>query len=272
MWYSLHGFIHDFKAIDNYLKSDFQHVIQDDMETYFFIRYWLGGPHVRLRFKCKEEDYQKIRVRFEESITTFLKKNIVDLIDYEHFYQNTMLENENITHTYWCEHGSVVEFEYEPEYARYGGQEAIRYSENVFYESSVLANQLNKIAFGKRIIIGLDLIYLTFQLAIEKDNIYRTYSDIWRDYNADGEIIPKYEQILKQRIGHLQQSTIEHYAIYNNYLNSIKHNGIHHDISVLISHVHMTNNRLGIFPAIEYNLAALIANNIGVEGEMLEKQ
>lgn len=265
MWYSLHGFIHDFKAIDEYLKSDFQKVIQEDMETYFFIRYWLGGPHVRLRFKCKPQDYQQIKNRFETSIKDFLSQNSINLIDYKHFYQNTMLENENITQTYWCDHGSVEVFEYEPEYLRYGGIELMSKSECVFNESSVLANQLNTIHFGKRIIVGFDLLYLTLQLTNEKYNIYRNYADFWRVYSSDERLIEHYEPILKRRLNHLQRNNSDYNDIYNNYLSSIKENNIHKDASILISHVHMTNNRLGIIPSIEYNLASFIANNVEAE-------
>ncbi|WP_042142094.1 lantibiotic dehydratase C-terminal domain-containing protein [Paucisalibacillus sp. EB02] len=271
MWYSLHGFIHDFKALDDYLKSDFQDVIQDDIETYFFIRYWLGGPHVRLRFTCKPEDYPKVKKRFEESIANFLAQRNVDLIDYKHFYQNTALENENITHTYWCEHGSVVEFEYEPEYERYGGREVMGNSEQVFYESSILANKLNKVPFGRRIIVGLDLIYLTFQLARANHTIYGNYADFWRNYGSGGELIDSFDHTLKQRLNHLQKHQVNQFAMYNDYFDCIKSNDIHKDISILISHVHMTNNRLGIFPAIEHNLALFIANNVEVKGEIVEK-
>ncbi|WP_026908239.1 lantibiotic dehydratase C-terminal domain-containing protein [Paucisalibacillus globulus] len=271
MWHSLHGFIHDFKALDDYLQSDFQDVIQDDMETYFFIRYWLGGPHVRLRFTCKPEDYPKVKKRFEESIDNFLVQRNVDLIDYKQFYQNTALEKENIRETYWCEHGSVVEFVYEPEYERYGGREVIGNSEQVFYESSVLANKLNNVPFSRRIIVGMDLIYLTFQLAKVNHTIYGNYADFWKDYSSSGQLVENYAPILKQRLNHLQNNHVNQFAMYNDYFNCIKSNDIHKEISILISHVHMTNNRLGIFPAIEHNLASFIANNIGVEGEIVEK-
>ncbi|WP_062051506.1 lantibiotic dehydratase C-terminal domain-containing protein [Bacillus sp. JCM 19034] len=196
MWYSLHGFIHDFKAIDDYMKTDFQDVIREDMESYFFIRYWLGGPHVRLRFKCKEQDYQIIKDRFEASITRFITHHPINLINYDHFYQAEMLENENITETYWCEHGSVAEFQYEPEYNRYGGIEGMCKSEDVFYESSVMANQLNQLPFGKRIIAGLDLIYLSFQHIDEKEDIYQKYADFWKVYHQDGYTLERYELYL----------------------------------------------------------------------------
>lgn len=265
MWYSLHGFIHDFKAIDDYLKSDFQSVIQEDMETYFFIRYWLGGPHVRLRFKCKQQDYLKIKGRFEASITNFITHNSVNLIDYDQFYETTMLENENITQTYWCDHGSVAEFQYEPEYDRYGGIEGMSQSEEIFYESSVMANQLNRLSFGKRVIAGLDLIYMSFLHINEDEDIYQKYADFWEVFHSDGDMLESYKPILKQRLNYIQQCNLEQHEVYKNYFQMIKASDIHKNSSTLISHVHMTNNRLGIFPSIEYSLATFIANHVRAE-------
>ncbi|WP_156324035.1 hypothetical protein [Bacillus sp. JCM 19034] len=71
--------------------------------------------------------------------------------------------------------------------------------------------------------------------------------------------------MFKQRLNDLKQRNLEQHAVYKKYFQSIKANDIHKSTSILISHVHMTNNRLGIIPSIEHSLASFIANYVGAE-------
>ncbi|MFK3937449.1 lantibiotic dehydratase C-terminal domain-containing protein [Alkalihalobacillus sp. NPDC078783] len=257
MWFSLHGYIHDYAALDQYMKKEFQTVIQPDMEKYFFIRYWLGGPHVRLRFKCKEEDYTKIKQRFQQSITLFLKENVVNLIDYNHFYDKTMMEKEGISEVYWGTHGFVSEMDYKPEYERYGGKHLIEKSESVFCESSVLANRLNHLERSKRMIVSLDLMYYSFQLGGFDPSAYSNYASLWVEYKRDG-IYFSGESYFKKRLEQLVNSRMNIANVYQPYFSSLQQNEIINEYELLISHVHMTNNRIGVTPDIEYAIAQLI--------------
>lgn len=263
MWYALHGFIHDFNALDEYLKNNFPQVVQNDMNEYFFIRYWLGGPQVRLRFKADEQDYPVIKNRFKASIDSYLENNDVQLIDYDNYYQKTMLDNENIEKTYWCPHGSVKDFSYAPEYERYGGAEGMEKSENVFCESSRMAMILNKLSYPKRILVGLDLIYLTFKQAHTTNDIYRSYAKMWQSYSDDDGMIDfDNKNVLKKRIEMLKGADSGRFTVYHDYFESLRENGILDDTRLLVSHVHMTNNRLGVTPVLEYELARFIDNHI----------
>lgn len=263
MWYSLHGFIHDFNAIDYYLQISFPQVVQKGMDKFFFIRYWLGGPHIRLRFKTEEGNYLTIKERFEDSIENYIQHHKVNLIDYENFYQNTMLENENIEKTYWCPHGSVEEFVYRPEYVRYGGENAMERSEDVFYQSSLMSVILNKLPYHKRIIAGLDLIYLTFQQAGADKDIYGYYANMWKSYsNNELDFDFANNNILKKRLKTLQEIKHDSFTMYRDYFDCLRDKHIIDDVEILVSHVHMTNNRIGVTPVLEYELATFIYNHL----------
>lgn len=265
MWYALHGYIHDFKAIDDYLQHRFPAVIQNDMERFFFIRYWLGGPHIRLRFEAAEKDYPVIKARFEQSIASYLETHDIQLIDYDNYYQKTMLENEAIQETYWCPNGSVEAFTYHPEYERYGGREGMTKSEKVFYRSSQMALILNKLSFAKRIMAGLDLIFLTFSQSPAGKDIYRSYASMWESYAKEDtlSIDLEHTSVLSKRLHMLIEEGPERFTVYHDYLDCLKETGIMDDIELLISHVHMTNNRLGVTPVLEYELATFIDKHKG---------
>ncbi|QKY71292.1 lantibiotic dehydratase C-terminal domain-containing protein [Lentibacillus sp. CBA3610] len=259
MWYSLHGYIHDYKALDVYLKHDFEQFIkQTKLEKFFFIRYWLGGPHVRLRFKCKEENYKIIKECFADSIREFLKYYEVNLVDKYSFYDNISIGMEGVHHTYWCKHGSVVEIDYNPEYDRYGGRDSMSDSEDVFCESSKMALKLNKLDFTKRIILGFDLIYLSFERLDNRKTAIENYRDFWRNYAVNSNIKKDQSFRLKyytKRLNELRVTSLRNNKLYSEYINSLEENGIFNEYSLLMSHVHMTNNRLGISPSLEYELA-----------------
>ncbi|MCE5170626.1 hypothetical protein LQV63_15020 [Paenibacillus profundus] len=230
------------------------------MKHFFYIRYWLGGPHIRLRFTCyREEDYAAVKDHFQQSITEFIAGNDISLIDYDSFYKDSMLQNENIEHTYWCEHGSVQEIAYIPEYDRYGGEAHIARSERIFMESSKLACSINTLDYRKRIVVGLDLIYLTFKLFDYSAEAYKHYSEIWAGYTAESNIIHLYHPVFTKRLAHLSTYDFSHKTIYDDYFLTLKENIYDQgDFALIASHIHMTNNRLGIHPEFEYMMSDFI--------------
>ncbi|MGQ8872591.1 lantibiotic dehydratase C-terminal domain-containing protein [Paenibacillus sp. TSA_86.1] len=273
MWYSLHGFIHDFNALDKYLSHTFTNFINNNkyrIKAFFFIRYWLGGPHIRFRFKCTEGDYEELKFLFEKTIQDFLAENEVQKMDYSNFYKPEMLENEDIKEVYWCEHGSVLEFPYIPEYERYGGVDYINLSEIVFVESSKLSCLINSLSYWKRIVASLDLIFLSFKYLGYKDDAYQQYSKLWEVYASKEDIsnlMQKYKPILEKRMAALQNFDFEKKSVYSAYLTTMKSNLREiNNFYLIASHVHMTNNRIGVHPEFEFEISTIISHKLN-EGE-----
>jgi thiopeptide-type bacteriocin biosynthesis protein len=101
---------------------------------WFFIRYWAGGPHVRLRLRdTAQEDVRLLT----EQLDTWLAGNSIDTepLSPEDFYR----ARGDIAVHGWHKHGEIVTAEYEPEVERYGGPDAIEIAERLFEESTKVA-------------------------------------------------------------------------------------------------------------------------------------
>lgn len=150
-WLSIHLFYHDDLAIPilhwvHPLIAELR--ARHWLDKYFFIRYWQGGPHIRLRLLPSSE------VTFDE-INAFLEKQTQDFlgthpatreIDPQHYDEAT-------AHLSRAEYGTDQRvplypnnswhyFPYEPEYHHYGGLAAMPAIETFFMASSDLALDL----------------------------------------------------------------------------------------------------------------------------------
>jgi thiopeptide-type bacteriocin biosynthesis protein len=79
---------------------------------WFFIRYWEGGPHVRLRVRAGDDGVAEVERAIEQWIATLGERE---------------------------PRGEIAHVAYEPETARYGGPDGLVVSERFFGESSELA-------------------------------------------------------------------------------------------------------------------------------------
>ncbi|MDA3130699.1 thiopeptide-type bacteriocin biosynthesis protein [Aliibacillus thermotolerans] len=136
VWHSLHIFYHNQDKWDSLLLHIYRQLKYGFNKTpsFFFIRYWEGGPHIRLRIK-NISDYEKDQ----------LKNNIINFfhlhpstvkIDKEHFYNQYKVlisSNEDLE---WYPNNSVQEIPYIPEVERYNGNEMMALSELQFEYSS----------------------------------------------------------------------------------------------------------------------------------------
>ncbi|MHA2700656.1 lantibiotic dehydratase C-terminal domain-containing protein [Streptococcus agalactiae] len=247
MWYSLHGFIHSFQALDDYLMSD--KAYYPKKQTFFFIRYWLGGPHMRLRVKIADSNQEtrlKIFNEFQRSIQEFYKhnENKYDWVDRQYFYKEGIIDFEGNNDLYWGKNGSVKEIPYIQEIERYGGSlKSMQYSEDIFIESSKLSRLLNKLSYEKRVIVAFELfvnsINMFFRTRKAKKDFLKIYNSFWEKYKIGKFQI---ENNSKFRIIYNNLSCRE---IYMDYLKLLQPNVMLSE-EILFSHLHMTNNRLGI--------------------------
>ncbi len=121
------------------------------LSKWFFIRYWLEGPHTRIRLlPAPDADVDEVRQLAESSIAAYLKRRPAlyeeDRNNSDGLYKNMFLaeySQERWDADYgpdgempFRDNNSVAEIEYEREYGRYGGVTALALAESHFERSS----------------------------------------------------------------------------------------------------------------------------------------
>ncbi|WP_103500644.1 MULTISPECIES: lantibiotic dehydratase C-terminal domain-containing protein [unclassified Streptomyces] len=120
---------------------------------YFFINYWLEGPHIRLRIKpARPEAAEEVRGRTEEALARFLAERPalyeVDSGFLNEFYNKLFeIEFSSVERAEYTDAEGRMNLQpnntfrrvpYEPEYAKYGGPAGIELAEWHFRRSSDL--------------------------------------------------------------------------------------------------------------------------------------
>jgi hypothetical protein len=163
-WLALHIF---YSSNNNPLLSDcvvpLLHGLRADglLQRFFFIRYWMEGPHVRLRLRPRRrEDEGEIRRRAEKEAEAFLARRpaLYDLDPgvlapmYKEMFLAEYTEQE------WDakygasgqiplrDNNSWAYVDYEPEHDRYGGPDGVRLAEWHFERSSTVVLYLTQTA------------------------------------------------------------------------------------------------------------------------------
>lgn len=148
-WVSLHFFYNNNldSLLEQWLKPVVYQLSQEKkIEKYFFIRYWNGGPHIRLRFIS--EHPVEVKQLFIDEFYDYVKSlelAPVDIGEYENtsammsniqdMYKGSLKEQyEEVESIY--EPGTVSEYKYLYESVRYGGESARQCAEDHFYQSS----------------------------------------------------------------------------------------------------------------------------------------
>ncbi|MFB6437816.1 thiopeptide-type bacteriocin biosynthesis protein [Streptomyces sp. NPDC056411] len=145
------------------------------IQRYFFLRYWEGGPHVRLRLlPSRDGDRAEVAEAMEHGLGAFLALSPApDVVDRSRFAQVALglagLEGRS-GHDVVVRANNTVEFlPYEREHADYGHGAALAAVERHFGESSRLA--LSVIAAGttveQRALLAFDLVVGVFALCDE---------------------------------------------------------------------------------------------------------
>ncbi|HET8841763.1 MAG TPA: thiopeptide-type bacteriocin biosynthesis protein [Ktedonobacteraceae bacterium] len=188
-WISIHIFYHGDQnhLIVNCIAPLVEELREQGLiKRYFFIKYWVEGPHVRLRFlPTSDADVEKIKWNTERAITAFLQKRpALYSLSYDIFapiYKNMFVGEYGEAR--WQEvygdegimplrqNNTFDYIEYEPEYSRYGGVEGVELAEWHFEHSSdTVINLLREvnvnvqsILLGRSIQLALPFFYGVFE-------------------------------------------------------------------------------------------------------------
>ncbi|MDN5765820.1 MAG: hypothetical protein L0H96_03070 [Humibacillus sp.] len=173
------------------------------IERYFFINYWLEGPHVRLRIKpASDEVAEQVRSETERSVIAFLARRPALYSVQADFFvdmQNTLLDLEFTAEEklrYLDDRGGMLQREnntmtvesYEPEYVKYGGPVGIDLAEWHFERSSDLVIEADSTmnVHVRTVQLGLSgqlMIVLASSLLQETDRIHDymlRYHEFWK--------------------------------------------------------------------------------------------
>ncbi|AYG80739.1 hypothetical protein DWB77_02877 [Streptomyces hundungensis] len=247
-------------------------------ERFFFLRYWQGGPHIRLRIGGADQDrIDAVRTALLAGMPAMTDELSAEY-DYEVSLQSDLARLESESTLAIRPPGTVEPMAYAPEYAKYGGAEGVRIAEELFSRTSVAVLDLAaarptpepKAPVGEAIRImamslrgsGLDL--------DQSRRFLGGYEEFWRRYVPDGydrawaglyeRTRPKVLELCEAvwRDG----STDVFHDVYANALTAAREAGTTsgEDLGDLVlggtpytrclsNYLHTTNNRLGIIPA-----------------------
>ncbi|HLL06068.1 MAG TPA: thiopeptide-type bacteriocin biosynthesis protein [Myxococcaceae bacterium] len=164
-WTSLHIFFHaDALATDRFLVEGVLPAVsglarQGGLQSWFFIRYWEGGPHIRLRLRgCTPEGVKQV----EEALTGYLQKQpaLPQPLQAREYYRTFTSDSDPVATYGWHTDRTIVPIAYVPELDRYGGEEGMAVSEELFSGSSQVALALVRTVpeHGKRMVVLVDLL------------------------------------------------------------------------------------------------------------------
>ena len=154
-------------------------------QSWFFIRYWAGGPHLRVRFL--EADRDAVR-GFADRMRAAAARTAADALELDpHTYYRGLPQADPGD---WHADGEVADAVYEPETERYGGPDALQVCEDFFCTSTAIALAVLRAAPrpGQRQAVAADLVSLAFGVLglddVEAVRQARGYYAAW-DFSAE---------------------------------------------------------------------------------------
>lgn len=266
-WVSLHVFIHDFARLTHFLQTCLDPLPAALREHCFFVRYWLGGPHLRIRFRDPAQ-----LATLEAAVGRYWDAHgFPATLDADAFYRVYASQLATEGERYWHPSGSTRLIAYAPETARYGGPAGLPLCEDEFVSDSgaMLAMlraedmaQLEKILFGYCLVYGAVLAqaglhrdFLRFACGSAQPRQVRRYvAQRSRDKVPAlhevllarhrsllrGEYFPRYLAPLQQRLQRL--------------VAGLDARGCADIAAICSSLLHMSFNRAGISPAKEAHI------------------
>lgn len=192
-WFALHVFLGDPLRMDAFIQ-DWLHpraraLCAGGAKRWFFIRYWEGGPHLRVRFQgLAEREGHRLAEDIRAVISAYVSN---DSLGPEEYAEKLRLDGYLVgdEDPVWHSEGKVLRFDYEPERLRYGGIDAMGPNEHLFHLSSEVAASLIRAtagAFPKRLSVAGALMLQAALACCRNDRdvarFFENYTDFWSRY------------------------------------------------------------------------------------------
>ncbi len=144
VWRALH--VHRYAEQDTFLADGLAPVLaplrtSGALRRSFFLRYWQGGPHVRVRLLLDPARADAVRADVADGLRDWLAATPGDGFDVEQFQrdaQPTLATLEDEATAAILPPDTVREMPYEPELAKYGGPRGMAIAEEFFDHSSTI--------------------------------------------------------------------------------------------------------------------------------------
>lgn len=175
-WFALHIFLSDAAAADRFLLDWVTPQVRQLMGNgsasgWFFLRYWEGGPHLRVRLRgLSPAARTQLLADARAAVPAYLSAQPPTR---EAYYRNHFFDGQpmDLAQLPWYDEGSVEVLPYEPEWRRYGGTAGLPVNEQLFDLGSTLALGLVRASPGdvsRRLQLAASLMPL-FALAWQSD-------------------------------------------------------------------------------------------------------
>lgn len=204
------------------------------IQRYFFIKYWMEGPHVRLRLlPAPGVPEAAIKQAIEPAISKYLARRpaLYD-IDKDHYraYHKDLFVAEYGADAWQEKFGEDGEMglrnnnsfhyiEYEPEYRRYGGSEGVELAEWHFEQSSDIVMQLLRdtnvhvrtVLLGLSIQLSLPLCFGFLQDDLRVKSFLDNYLRYWQEtfHQSSVDMFPDFERKYAKMAPELQRRIAE---------------------------------------------------------------
>lgn len=160
----------------------------------FFIRYWERGPHLRLRLRDAAADVvQDLVSAFTAAIGAYVNPHPPQASD----FLPALVAEPGETAGAWIAEGAVLAEDYHPETARYGGPAALAVNEDLFCRSTQLAAHVIAATPGKvtaRVAHALDLMLAAADAvtdtAAQRAEFFRRYVGFWAASDGEAPLDP----------------------------------------------------------------------------------
>jgi hypothetical protein len=275
-WLNLHIYYHADQdrlireAIFPLLKNLYE---ETAVRRFFFVRYELGGAHIRLRLEspaCESLVRSSARNQLDKFVATVPSLQSIDRARIEKINHMLLATDENESDPSIYEDNSIREFPFRPEVARYGGPDLIPYSFDMFTfttaESLALIHEAGALPRGEAVTRYIQgLIRASLALAAR----YEELAVIWRHWHQPltGSVASEEARKARRRLEELawaeisrNDATWQRWSAAGSHLRkALARERDEAQTRIVCNHVHMFANRLDVSNAVERGLGALMA-------------
>lgn len=308
-WTAIHCYVPRSLQTDYLLHCVVPALERNSVSDFFFLRYWKGGPHLRIRIKNPCSTIIKSLQRELERAMPDYDESLRKEYQFEAGYQEqlALLEGENTERIRGV--GTVEIRSYEPELEKYGGERGIKIAERLFCESSrevvrILESQDSREPIGQAMGVMISSLRGCQLTLAEISEFLDRHIEWWMPY-VPNEFIAHWDRVrshsnesVKRYVQHcwnVSEST-SFFGVYRKALiasvddnespsgeggfsgsvPSATHarNGDAAFLTCVSHYIHTTNNRLGLIPSSEALTAFLLRHafsDLMREDELLEK-
>ncbi|MDG8357693.1 thiopeptide-type bacteriocin biosynthesis domain [Streptococcus pneumoniae] len=278
-WKSKHLFYHDVQQFDKlviYLSKFMDKLVnQNQIEKYFYIRYWEGGPHIRLRYLVRDtQNFETIDSMINKYAYKFWENNppmkLLNKTDYKKIY-NESIDNNGKMDRKLRKNATIENIAYIPEIERYGGEEALIVSEDLFcicsQVSTALLNVVDNYYYEKKFLCKILLtFYIIFvfhnECNLTSEEILKMDSYAINFWESKGvgidkkilEFIQKNITVIKNKNFLNKDFDIYVKKIHNLFFVISTLVSKEQYMGIVSSQIHMFANKMGISPTIEVTM------------------